>query len=286
MSTIAYTDQALPFALGEARAHAGLTVVPLFPAREPKVEYIGLDEACSRGMSVTEATEHGIVEILRVTNPLDERVLLYEGEELVGAKQNRIIRMTTLVEAGLVIDVPVDCVERGRWSRQSDLLRPVAHAAYPELRARRHAGGGQADVWASISRLSHARAVDSPSEAQDALFAEAAPSLEAYVEALPRVPGQSGLIVGVAGQVACLDYISRPDVFAGLYGKLLRGHALQALGQPAKPLPQRAVRAFLAALAHSSSHVARTAGVGAERRIAGEVVGAELAAFGETIALS
>ena len=33
---------------------------------------------------------------LVVTNPLDEWVLLYDGEELVGAKQNRILNLTVL----------------------------------------------------------------------------------------------------------------------------------------------------------------------------------------------
>lgn len=34
---------------------------------------------------------------LAVENPLDENVLLYDGEELVGAKQNRILNVTVLV---------------------------------------------------------------------------------------------------------------------------------------------------------------------------------------------
>jgi hypothetical protein len=36
-----------------------------------------------------------------------------------------------------------------------------------------------------------------------------------------RLDGQSGVVVGVAGGIACLDYVSRSDVFAGLYLKLL-----------------------------------------------------------------
>ena len=54
---------------------------------------------------------------LVVENPLDERVLLYDGEELVGAKQNRILNVSVLVEAKSTLTIPVSCVEQGRWSR-------------------------------------------------------------------------------------------------------------------------------------------------------------------------
>ena len=36
---------------------------------------------------------------LGVDNPLEHNVLLYDGEELVGAKQNRILDLTVLVGA-------------------------------------------------------------------------------------------------------------------------------------------------------------------------------------------
>jgi len=66
----------LPFELGEPRTLGRLTVLPLFPADQPTVEYVGLDEVFARGLIVTEVDEAGAVEALRLENPLDERVLL------------------------------------------------------------------------------------------------------------------------------------------------------------------------------------------------------------------
>jgi hypothetical protein len=57
---------ALPFELGEAQSFGGLTVVPLFPAAQPQVEYVGLDEAVAGGLTVTEVHEAGAVESLLV----------------------------------------------------------------------------------------------------------------------------------------------------------------------------------------------------------------------------
>jgi hypothetical protein len=60
-----------------------------------------------------------------------------------------------------------------------------------------------------------------PTEAAKAMYVSHRVSLDEYAQALPRLDGQSGVVVGVAGGIACLDYVSRSDVFAGLYLKLL-----------------------------------------------------------------
>jgi len=83
MKTLTTPTQTLPFELGEPRSFAGLTILPLYP-QSSSVEYIGLDEAVARGLEIHEVDEHGVVEALHVQNSLDELVLLYEGEELVG----------------------------------------------------------------------------------------------------------------------------------------------------------------------------------------------------------
>ena len=77
------------FQLGEAVEHRGVIVAPLFPTRDPEVSYVTLDEALPRGLAITETDTAGTVPELAVDNPLDDKVLLYDGEELVGAKQNR-----------------------------------------------------------------------------------------------------------------------------------------------------------------------------------------------------
>src|SRR5262245_56331674 len=101
----------LPFDLGEARSFRGLTLVPLYPTSEPKADYVGLDEASAAGLNVTELHEAGAVETLLALNPLGTATLLYEGEELVGAKQNRVLERSILVAAGSKLEIPAKCVE-------------------------------------------------------------------------------------------------------------------------------------------------------------------------------
>jgi hypothetical protein len=231
----------VPFELGDARTFAGLTVLPLFPSEEPVLEYIGLDEALARGLTVREVSEAGAVEALLVENPLGERVLLYEGEELVGAKQNRIVARSTLVDVRSQRTIPVRCVERGRWSPLAAPFEAAPRAAYPKLR--RASRAGQGATWSELAAKQARMRACSPTEAAEQLYLSHRRRLDEYVEALPRCEGQSGAAVAIAGEPVCVDFVSRSDVFAGLYPKLLRGYALDAIdaGGSGKPGATRLV---------------------------------------------
>jgi hypothetical protein len=289
METQLAPSASLPFELGEARSHSGLTVLPLYASTLPRADYVGLDEASASGLAITEVSESGEVESLLVTNPLGTAVLLYEGEEFVGAKQDRILERSILVAPGSKLEIPATCVEQGRWAQRSDRFAPAPRAAYPELRRLRHDHGApsQQAVWGEVSAKSARLGVRSATGAAEEMYTQRSASLEEYVQALPRLDGQSGAIVGVAGELVCLDYVSRSDVFAGLYLKLLRGYALSAIERPLeRPLRRRVVGRFLGELELAKRDPRKTIGLGEEGVLTEYAVGSELTLDGEVIALS
>ena len=80
--------------------HASLSVFPLFTELSSEVDYLLADEAiAAEAVIVKEVSESGSVPDLLVENKGDARVLFLEGEELVGAKQNRILNTSVLVAA-------------------------------------------------------------------------------------------------------------------------------------------------------------------------------------------
>ena len=113
--------------LGEAVEHRGVVLAPLFPRRSPAAEYVTLDDALPLGLRIDEVSESGSVPQLAVANPTDANVLLYDGEELVGAKQNRILNVTVLVAAKSTTPIPVSCVEEGAGAgaRRTSPPRPM-----------------------------------------------------------------------------------------------------------------------------------------------------------------
>jgi hypothetical protein len=193
METKLARSASLPFELDEARSFAGLTLVPLYPTAPPRADYVGLDEALANGLTVTEVDEAGAVESLLVANPLGTAALLYEGEELVGAKQNRVLERSILVPAGSELEISAKCVEQGRWAYSTASFAPAARAAHPELRRLRHDLGApsQQAVWGEVAAKSARLGVRSATGAAEQMYLDRSASLDQYAQALPRLDGQS-----------------------------------------------------------------------------------------------
>ena len=78
--------------------------------------YVTLDEALKSATArVGEVSDGGSVPELLFKNLGERPVLLVEGEELVGAKQNRTLNVSILAPPGRETRIPVTCVEAGRW---------------------------------------------------------------------------------------------------------------------------------------------------------------------------
>ena len=127
---------AAPLRVGDPDVHGPLAVFPLF-GPPPVAEYVAFADGVARGLLVKELEDGASVNDLVVLNPTDANVLLYEGEEVLGAQQNRTFDVSVLVAAGRSLRVPVSCVEHGRWdgARHGEAFRPAPQAAYPSLRA-------------------------------------------------------------------------------------------------------------------------------------------------------
>jgi ARG and Rhodanese-Phosphatase-superfamily-associated Protein domain len=75
--------------------------------------------------------------LIKVLNKLDTDVLILDGEELVGAKQNRIVNTTIIIGRGREVVIPVSCVEQGRWSNKSKNFKSSNSYPYAGLRGRK-----------------------------------------------------------------------------------------------------------------------------------------------------
>ena len=280
--------------LGDAVEHRGVVIAPLFPRARPRADYLTLDEALPLGFRVGEIDAAGSVPELLATNPLEHDVLLYDGEELVGAKQNRILNVTVLVAARSETRIPVSCVEEGRWSQRSAFFGAARHHAYPELRRRKAEslaaepmalGAAQAAVWEEVSAKSARLGVHSPTRAQADVFAARERDLDLLRRAFPLQPGQSGAAVAV-GDAVCVDYVSRPDAFARLYPKLLDGYLLDALDAPVAPT-SAPLESFVARMEGAARSRRRSVGLGDDVRMRADgVVGSALELDAELIQLS
>lgn len=172
---------------------------------------------------------------------------MLDGEEVIGAKQNRVLNTSILVPAGAELVIPVSCTEQGRWryasaafsSSDAFLAHKIrsskARSVSRSLESSAQYHSDQGEVWGHIHALHEKAHFMSPTHAMADVFKAREEDLHRCLESFPLLPGQNGLVVLIDGQVAGLDTLSRPQAYARLHPKLVRSYAIDALLDPDRP---------------------------------------------------
>ena len=228
--------------LGELQRSKNVAVLPLFSSAPPGPEYLTLKTALERRLLVvTEVSEGGSVPELSVTNNADMPVLLLDGEELVGAKQNRVLNTSILLKEKSQTTIPVSCTEQGRWSYRSREFADSGVVMSRELRARKHGSvtdalretrqyrADQGAIWRDVDEMSLRAQVQSPTRAMRHVFESRAQDLDELLKPFTILPHQKGLLVFLSGEVVGLDILSLDSAYETLHPKLLRSYAMDAV---------------------------------------------------------
>jgi hypothetical protein len=276
---------------GEPRSFSGLTLVPLFSVCPAPFEYVLLSTAIRTGTAAIEEVGLGHVPTLRIINRSAMPVLLVDGEHLVGVKQNRILNTTILVPEQSTLDIPVSCVERGRWSAPRGDARPISPMLFAEIRARkteavtesvRRSGlyaANQSAIWQGVAQKFSDLAVPSaPTSAMHAAYEYRASEIDLYAKNLPWQSGQTGVVAAVGGRILCADLFDRPESLEGLWDRLIPSYAVEALAHSTDgSLTVADARAFLQETAEAQVTEHPAVGRGTNLRItASDLVGAAL----------
>ncbi len=230
--------------VGEPIRHEELIVFPLFRTDAPSedVDYQLASEAVAEGtIAVEEVSESGSVPTLLVKNRSDHRVLFLEGEELRGAKQNRVLNTSVLVAAQSETTIPVSCVEQGRWRFRSRQFASSDMHSSPKLRKRlkesvlkslREGSGHASDqgaVWTEVDRQMRALKSSSMTMAMADTYESHRARVDEYRASLGYVSGATGLAVAIGPAVVGLDLFDKPATCQKVWDRLLSGFIMDAL---------------------------------------------------------
>ncbi len=256
-------DQALrPFVealqVGDPIGHANLTLVPLRGPRQERLQYMLATEAIGAGtLEITEISESGSVPELLATNKAQSMILLLDGEELVGAKQNRILNTSVLLPAKSKTKIPVSCVEQGRWRHVS---HEFASGSYSPagLRARKsrdvsrsllavgQAMSDQGAVWDDVAERAACLQSPSPTMAMHDVVEQNQNSLNAYVEALSYPAEACGVIAAIDGRFVAIDLFDKAQTMEQVWPRLVTGYAMDAISRRASTKASGRSKAFTA----------------------------------------
>ena len=281
---ISVLDLVTTLETGRPLSAGGLTLLPLLapgpgpatagPQPEP---YLLYQQAHDAGVvSIQETSESGSVGELRVENRANRPVLLVEGEVLLGMKQTRVLNVSILVGPMSVLDVPVSCVEAGRWhpvsveaiGKARIHLSPGVRATKTvtvarSMRSTRSFASDQAAVWAGVDRVLERHRANAPSRsyADLELAGQGATGIAVAIEPEAR---QVGVIACVGGRAVCADCFETPGTLQALWSGLLASYLAEAEAQDVAPLKPLNARAGQAAVRWFRTIASGSAGAGPE----------------------
>ena len=297
------SDALAALKLGAPQAHANLALFPLIAESDRDAGYLLLDDALERKLArITEVSAEGRVPELAFENASAEPILLVDGDELAGAKQNRILNLSILVGAGASLTIPVSCVEQGRWRyRRSDFAsagrtlfaKGRAHKmaeVTASMRATQSRAADQSRIWADVAEKVAFSGVNSATLAMGDVYESRAEELDDYLRSFSPAPRQVGALVLIDGRAAGIELFDSSAAFERYLPKLVRSYALDALetlgSEPIAP-SEAAARGFLERLCNAAAESAPALGEGEDVRLTGSgIAGGALVAGGRVVHLA
>lgn len=268
--------------VSQALNHDGLTLHPLVRDNGFAKDYLTLDEALTKKTAViTEVSEGGSVPELLFRNKGEQAVFLLDGEELVGAKQNRILNITILARAMSDTVIPVSCVEAGRWHHRSDDFAAAPRTQFSASRAKRSAHvsediaatgqrrSNQGEVWNDISFKLDSLGSRSDTQAVESAFLDHDARLNGFVEKLQPVSHQFGAIFSIKGRITGLELFDSQQTCQALMPKIIRSYALDAIDpgfRGAETEHGQQPELFLRHIGKAATHEAKAVGEGTDLR--------------------
>jgi hypothetical protein len=221
--------------VGEPSVFGGVAVFPLFAERSlfphGTPDYLLSEEAMAAGtMVVQEVSEEGSVGELLAENVGDQSVLMLEGEEMKGAKQNRVLASSVLIAGKSRTRIPVCCVQWGRWTYSSRQSSPGS-CCPPSLRHVLKEGHrpDQFQMWTTIRRQHRRLGVRSQTENMSDALETHGEKVAELRRILQYPQDASGIAVVLGGKVVSVDLFDKPPTLERLWDRLLQGIALDAM---------------------------------------------------------
>jgi hypothetical protein len=269
-------------------SHGLLHIFPLRGGTCAEQDISLLEDGLRAGtLHIEELHEAGSVPELRVVNEGALRVLILEGDELIGARQNRVANSSVLVAAESELVLPVSCVERGRWSYRSRafssgngsphlaLRRLTSTSVHDSLRRGRGHRSDQRGVWREVDRKASLHRVVSPTYALQDSRSHLSERLDAFGKLARELPeGTSGVVVAIGERLALLEVLAGPCTFARVFRKLLSGYAFESVGldRPYGTPDTREVKNFIEDTANAAHEEYQAVGAGRDLRFEGDAI--------------
>ena len=235
--------------VGQGSTLGALTLFPIWNESGGRRRYT----TSVRDLMLGECTEP-VVQEIHVANPGHRAVLVCDGQLFEGGLQHRMATQSLLIPSHHERNLPVACVEAGRWGGGDRSQRSEGRRASQFVRSG-YGTGGQTEVWSRISRTAAvASATTSYAEMRFAADLQRQADAAHGVQLVPDVrplPGQAGVLVGIGGYPMLLEVFDDATTLREQFDAIVEAVRHDAQHAPPVPTPGRRARRLVARLSEA-----------------------------------
>lgn len=240
----------------------GLTLFPVWLESEPISGYCWKP----KHIAVSELNDEGMVNALTVRNTGSRPHIILEGDIFEGGKQNRVLTRSMVLAHGEMREVPVACVEEGRWAgarqhnagrrRASMAVRYGMNRSFSRMNPMDYGSFNvgsmvQGDVWGQIrqhEQLMGAAPGHSLIESMDRMEEAYSPAAGFNPSQQRVLPGQRGVLIGIGGHIASAEFFGHTDGLISRWEAMISAARYEAMDAPTRQTPSWAARDFAKSL--------------------------------------
>jgi len=228
----------------DIQQYQNMTVIGLNTPNTRPPDLMPLDVGLSMGLvEITEVDENGSVGQLNVINNAVTPLLLMDGEEIKGAKQNRIINATMIIPAKSQQIIDVSCSESGRWNYNSQTFKHSYHMASSKVRRSKQESvnnslrtsnqriSNQSQVWDDIESTQASLNIESSTHAQQDTFISLEKDIDNYLKHFPLQQKQNASIIIINNQVIGMELLYNADKYSQYHQRYMESYIIDAITQ-------------------------------------------------------
>ena len=277
-----------------SQKYRNMEVIPLKLNNCSNREYLTLKRGIISGIVEITECEMSTVGTVLARNNGNIPLVLIDGDEIVGAKQNRIMNRSLIIPPHSTMHVSVSCTEQGRWhygrnrreyinlNRDHDFNEDLKEenlehfevsdfAADFSTRMRKSEDlfekrDCQSTVWDSISDLENKTLFKSSTSALHDNFENHRSRQNEYLKHFNIEFGQSGAIFIINGQIKGLELFANPSIYHDYHEKIFRTYIMEAMVSDCKfnssDISFNELEAFLREISKAEFRYSKEKGIG------------------------
>lgn len=200
--------------------------------------YTTLESAIKQSkIQVQEVSSGGTVNTLRFSNTSKDTILVGMGDIVKGGKQDRVIEKDTLIAPGKSIQLPVYCVEQGRWTPSSTgtTFSSYHSNANNSLRKTIVKEKNQGKVWEKVASINASQGTQTSTGTYTAVTqsdkynAEIKEYKDAFVRSLQADQTIVGVVAVTGNRIIGCDIFATPQLFRSNAHNLLNSYISEAV---------------------------------------------------------